>query len=351
MRSVVLVVPGRIDTPTGGYQYDRRMAEGLERRGWSVRIREIEGSFPHPTPEALAEAARLLAGERDGTCVLTDGLAFGAMPEVVEREAPRLRLAALVHLPLGAEIDLGREMASRLAAGERRALRAAALVIVTGAAALPLLAPYGIAPDRVVVVEPGTMRAPLARGSGGASLQLLSVATLNPGKGHEILLEALAAIAATDWHLTCAGSLTRHAATVDRVRRATGRLGLEERVTLVGELDAASLDECYDRADLFVLATRQETYGMAVAEALARGLPVVSTTTGAIGDLVGDEAGLLVPPGDGEALTAALARVLGDAELRARLAGGARRVRERLRSWDEAVGEMAAALERLDVGT
>jgi glycosyltransferase involved in cell wall biosynthesis len=87
---------------------------------------------------------------------------------------------------------------------------------------------------------------------------------------------------------------------------------------------------------------------MAVAEALARGLPVVSTTTGAIADLVGDDAGLLVPPGDAEALAGALGRVVGDNGLRAGLARGARRARGRLRSWEQAVDEMAAALDRLE---
>ena len=109
-----------------------------------------------------------------------------------------------------------------------------------------------------------------------------------------------------------------------------------------------SLDEYYDRADVFVLATLQETYGMAVAEALARGLPVVSTTTGAIPDLVGADAGLLVPPGNAAALAEALARVIGDEQLRAQLSAGARRVRDRLPDWEHACSEMAAALEQLD---
>jgi glycosyltransferase involved in cell wall biosynthesis len=350
MPAVVLVVPGRLETLTGGYQYDRCMSDGLARLGWSVEVRELDGSFPYPTPAALAHAARALSGVGDGARLLVDGLALGAMPGVIEHEAARLRIAALVHLPIGADVGLDPDTASRLEADERRALGASALVIATGAATRPMLARYGIPPHRIVVVEPGTARAPLARGSGGAALQLLSVATLNPGKGHEILLEALAAVPAADWHLTCAGSLTRHPATVERVRAAIRRLGLEDRVTLLGELDAEALGKCYDRADVFVLATRQETYGMAVAEALARGLPVVSTTTGAIAGLVGDEAGLLAPPGDAAAFAGALARVLGDREpgLRARLAEGARRVRARLRSWEQAVAEMAAALERLD---
>jgi glycosyltransferase involved in cell wall biosynthesis len=130
-----------------------------------------------------------------------------------------------------------------------------------------------------------------------------------------------------------------------RVRTTLRELGLENRVSLVGELDAAALAGCYDAADVFVLATMQETYGMAVAEALARGLPVVSTSTGAIPDLVGHDAGLIVPPGDTEALTAALSLVLGRPHLRARLAEGARRVRDGLPTWDDAVGKMVEALE------
>jgi glycosyltransferase involved in cell wall biosynthesis len=163
-----------------------------------------------------------------------------------------------------------------------------------------------------------------------------------------MLLEALAAVPHRNWHLTCAGSLTRDPATADRVRAVMTRLGLDDRVTLVGDLDHSRLAECYDRADLFVLATRQETYGMAVAEALARGLPVVGTMTGALPALVGREAGILVPVGDTTALTTALLRVLDDAALRGQFTEGARRVRDRLPSWDEAARRMATALASID---
>jgi glycosyltransferase involved in cell wall biosynthesis len=270
------------------------------------------------------------------------------MPAEIEREARRLRIAGLIHLPLAAEIGIGRDMAARLEASERRAIAAAALVIVTGTLTAVALASCGVASHMITVVEPGTDPAPLARGSPAGPLQLLCVATVNPGKGHDILLRALAAAAPRgNWHLTCAGSLDRHPATVERVRARVRTDGLESRVSLVGDLDAATLAACYDRADLFVLATLHETYGMAVAEALARGLPVVSTATGAISDLVSDDAGLIVPSGDTGALTVALSQVLGDAALRARLAAGARRVRDRLPTWEDAVGRMAAALERM----
>jgi glycosyltransferase involved in cell wall biosynthesis len=370
MHPITLFVPGPLDALTGGSIYDRRMVEALCARGCHIDVVVLDASFPHPTAAALDHAGRALASVNAETIALVDSLALGAMPDVVVREAARLPIVALVHLPLAATFGIDRDTAARFEAGERRALHAASLVVVTGQAALPLLARYNLPPERIVVVEPGTDRAtytgPAEAGrhvrdaqsyvasgvsrtsSRTSSLELLCVGTLNAIKGHDMLLEALAAVSDRDWHLTCAGSLTRDPATADRAQVASERLGLADRVTLAGDLDPDALAACYGRADLFVLATRQETYGMAVAEALAHGLPVVATMTGAIPELVGSEAGVLVPVGDTAALAAALTRVIGDEQLRARLADGARRVRDRLPTWDEAAGRMAAALASID---
>lgn len=348
MPSAVFVVPGSIDTRTGGSIYDRRMAEGLRRRGWDIPIVELAGDFPQPAAVAVADAAQALAALPDGTLVVMDGLVLSVLPDLIEREAGRLRVVAVVHLPLAADVSIDAEIRARLAVAERRALVASALIVVTGAATPGLLDPYALPRDRVVVVEPGTDPAPQARGSGSACVHLLCVATVNAGKGHDVLLEALAAVPNRAWHLTCAGSLTRDHATADRVRSLVGQLGFDDRVTLAGELDAEALVTCYDSADVFVLATRRETYGMAVAEALARGLPVVSTTTGAIPDLVGADAGVVVPPGEVAPLAEALSRVIGDADFRARLAVGARAVRDRLPVWEVAAARMDVALQRLN---
>jgi glycosyltransferase involved in cell wall biosynthesis len=347
MRPVVFLVPGRIDTPTGGYIYDRRIAEGLRALGWSVSVRELDGSFPFPTGAALDSAAEVLGAIDDDAIVIVDGLAFSTMPQVLTREASRLRIVALVHLPVAADVALDRAIAAQLEASERTALATASLVVVTGAATLLMLDRYAIPPGRIAVVEPGTDPSPIAHGSAGESLHLLSVATINAGKGHDILLQALADVPQRNWRLTCAGSLMRDPATVDRVRKNVHTLRLEDRVSFVGEVDPATVSACYDRADLFVLATLQETYGMAVAEALAHGLPVVSTTTGSIPALVGQDAGVLVSPGDSRALTAALAGVLGNPELRGRLAEGARRVRNLLPTWEYASKNMSTALDRV----
>ena len=356
MASVVLVLPGRLDARTGGSIYDRRIVEGLRRRGWRADVLELDASFPYPTPAALAQADAGLAAIPAESVVVVDSLAFGAMPDLIAREAERVAIVALVHQPLAAAAGLDTTTAARFRDAERRAFGAVALVIVTGRSALNLLAPYALAFERIVVVEPGTDTAPIARGSRVSQstdtpesdvarpLELLSVATVHPGKGHDMLLEALAGVPCRSWHLTCAGSLARHPATADRLRDMAASLEMGDRVSFVGDLERPELLACYHAADVFVLATQQETYGMAVAEALACGLPVVATMTGAIPDLVGDAAGLLVPVGDTHALTDALSRVLDDAQLRSRLAEGALRARERLPTWEEASERMSGAL-------
>jgi glycosyltransferase involved in cell wall biosynthesis len=355
-----MVLPGRLDARTGGTIYDRRIVEGLRQRGWRTDILELDASFPYPTPASLADAGTRLAAIPKGSIVVVDSLALGAMPDLIIREADRVAVVALVHQPLAAAAGLDPGTAAQFAEAERRALGAAALVIVTGRAALDLLAPYAVPPIRIVVVEPGTDAAPLAhtsrvgRGTDRSEpeatrpLELLTVATVHPGKGHDVLLEALAALRTRSWHLTCAGSLTRHPPTAARLCEMVQRLGIQNRVSFAGDLDRLALAACYHQADVFVLPTQQETYGMAVAEALACGLPVVATMTGAIPELVGEAAGLLVPVGDTPTLTDALARVIDDAPLRSRLALGARRVRERLPTWDDASECMSDALRAVD---
>jgi glycosyltransferase involved in cell wall biosynthesis len=349
MPSAVLVVPGPLSTRTGGYIYDRRIAEGLRHLGWSVAVVELGESFPFPTRQALDDATRVFAAMPDGTNVVVDSLALGALPDLIEREASRLNIVALVHLPLSADTDRDPKTAMQLERGERRALLAARSVIATGKAAFPLLEKFALPKGRVVVVEPGTDRAPRARGSQPGPMRLLTVAALTPTKGYEVLVAALAMRRHLDWRLVCAGSQTRHPATLDRIGRLVHSLGLEERVSLLGDLDAVALAAQYDAADVFVSASLRETYGMAVAEALARGLPVVATSTGAAPELVGDDAGLLVPPGDCQALAGALLRIMTDPPLRERLAAGALRVGERLPDWEQASRQIAAAIQSVAV--
>jgi glycosyltransferase involved in cell wall biosynthesis len=363
MRAVHVLIPGDLEIRTGGYGYDRRIIAGLRDAGWRVEVHRLDDSFPTPTPGARAHTVQVLADIPDNAIVLIDGLALGALPSEVEPEAGRLTIVGLVHHPLAEENGIDPALAARLKISETRALAAVRSVVVTSRTTAVKLDEYGVAATRITVIEPGTDPAPLARGSIMAAdpssithepsaishqpsdVALLCVATLTPRKGYEVLMSALAATGARNWHLTCAGSLDRDAGTVSRVRALVRENGFENRVSFVGDLDAAAVAVQYDRADVFVLPTLYEGYGMVVAEALARGLPIVSTSTGAIRDLVGTDAGVVVPPGDLPAFTDALSRVLGDADLRARLAAGARAARQRLPTWEQSAASMAQVLE------
>lgn len=347
VRAVEFLIPGDLQSATGGYGYDRRIIAGLRELDWRVNVHSLDASFPLPTAAALEHAEQVFSGIPDDGLVMVDGLAFGAMPEVAERHGRRLRLVALVHHPLALETGLSRDVSDRLERSERASLRSVRHVVVTSEATAMALERYDVDRARISVIVPGTDEAPLARGSDDGTPHLLCVATLTPRKGHDLLIESLAALSSLAWKLTCVGSPMRHSDAADTLQSQIRRASIGDRVALVGELTGDALEAAYRAADLFVLPTRHEGYGMVVAEALARGIPVISTRTGAIPELVGPDAGLLVPPGDVTAFRDALARVLRDPALFAALRAGARAAREHLPRWRRSCARMAHVLEQL----
>lgn len=360
-----LVAPGSLDQRTGGYRYDARMASGLRELGWRVDVHELEGRFPGPDSSARSDLVRTLGRLPEGARVVVDGLALGAHPGPAEEHARRLRLLALVHHPLAAETGLGVPDRDRLARLERRALAACDGAVTTSRHTAERLRDFGVAPERVRAVPPGTEPAPRASGpEPGCPPRLLSVGSVVPRKGHDVLVRALSRLRDRPWSCVCAGSLTRAPQHVRKVRSLARKSGLEERVRLVGECEEYVLGRLYHTSTVFVLATHYEGYGMALAEALARGLPVVSTTAGAVPETVPPGAGLLVPPGDDRALARALARLLptnpdegrsqntgaGAARRREELAAAARRHGRDLPDWDRSVRAFASAVLELAPG-
>ncbi|MFJ1654327.1 glycosyltransferase family 4 protein [Streptomyces sp. NPDC088337] len=355
LRTVHFVLPGGVDdpaTPSGGNAYDRRVSLDLPGFGWQVQAHPVNGDWPRPDAEARAELARVLHELPDGAVVLLDGLVACGVPETVVPEAERLRLAVLVHLPLGDETGLDPAVAAELDARERQVLRAVAAVVATSDWAVRrLVSHHGLAPDRVHAAAPGADIAPLAPGTDGVS-QLLCVASVTPRKGQHRLVEALAAVTDLPWSCTCVGALTQDPAYVDRLRGLIAEHGLQDRFHLAGPRAGAELDASYAAADLMVLASYAETYGMAVTEALARGIPVLATDVGGVGEAVGRAPdggvpGILVPPEDPAALAAELRGWFGEADVRRRLKSAARGRRAALDGWANTARSLAGVLGRL----
>jgi len=344
------VVPGNLDARTGGYIYDKRIIDGLQSRGWQVNIHALDSAFPTPTTAALSDAEKALSSIPANSCVVIDGLAFGAMPEIAARQAERLRMIALVHHPLALETGLQPAQADRHRHDESRALESAHHVITTSPYTTAVLcANYGVPEPRISTVRPGTDSAPLATGSSphDAQFNLLCVATLTARKGHDILLAALHQVADLPWRLTCVGSASMDPDTTRKLRAQIQALSLQDRVILTDELEEAELSSYYLQADAFVFASHYEGYGMALDEALARGLPIVTTNGGAIPTTVPPSAGLFVPVGDADALAVAIRRLLSDEAVRIELRDGAQKARDALSTWSQACDEFAAVVQRV----
>jgi glycosyltransferase involved in cell wall biosynthesis len=353
---VHVVVPEGIDDPTrpsGGNAYDRRVCEGLATLDWTVREHEVPGAWPRPGATGHAALARTIRQIPDGAVVLLDGLIASAAPEELVPQATRLRQVVLVHMPLGHRPP-GHDVAG-VRARERAILRAAAAVVTTSDWTRRRLGElYALPADRVHVAEPGVDDAGLAPGT-AAGDALLCVAAVTPDKGHDVLLDALATATDLSWRCACVGSLDRDPAFADGVRRRAENGGLGDRVRFPGPRTGPDLDRAYAEADVLVLASRAETYGMVVTEALAHGLPVVAADVGGVTEALGHgedgtRPGLLVPPGDPTALGAALRAWLGDPDLRGRLRRAARERRGSLRRWPATASVLAGVLAAIHAG-
>jgi glycosyltransferase involved in cell wall biosynthesis len=336
-----LAVPGDLETPTGGYEYARRLLAAAPEAGLTLTHLALPGGFPEPSEAAIRESFARLAATPGP--LLVDGLAHGALPAAGLRPLGP-RLAALHHHPLGLETGLAPDEAARRLAAEAAALAETRVVICTSRTTAATLAErLHVPPERITVALPGLDPAPKAPRRGDPPV-LLGVGTISRRKGWDVLAEALAPLSDLPWRAEIAGAEDREPEATRALETRLAALGLTDRVRLLGALSREELDRRYAAADLFVLPSRYEGYGMVVAEALARGLPVVATTAGALPEAAGDAAEL-VPPDDPAALTAALRRLIESPAERDALA--AKALGRRFPTWTETAAAVADGLRPL----
>jgi hypothetical protein len=323
---LLFVVPEGIDDParvSGGNVYDRHVRDGLAGLGWHVRM--------SPVTDATGVASAL-AGRPRGDLVLVDGLVAAWSPEALE--ASPATVVVLAHMVAAA-------FPGATAGGERRALAAASRVIATSEWTAGELVRLGFTgPDRISVAVPGAREA-------GASTpvmdgELLCVGVVARHKGQDILLEALAGLDDQRWACTIAGSASTEPAFASEITRAAERFG--GRVRMPGVLDSDALDAAYARAAVLVAPSRVETFGMSIADARSRGLPVIASRVGGIPEAVAGGGALLVRDGDADALASALRRWMTEPALRERLRREAARARASAPRWTDTVARIHQAL-------
>lgn len=342
---VIFVIPGDEATISGGYGYDRRIIAGLRAQGKSLEVVNLGPSFPNPTPQDSKDAAEKLASFPKQSLVIIDGLAFGALDQtaVSKIKAP---LVALIHHPLAFEGGQSTERREQLFIRERENLKHASHIVVTSpSTATLLIAEYGVPPELITIAEPGIDKKVIARNLVDPPL-ILSVGIQVPRKGHDVLLLALAKIMHLPWQAVIAGPASDlHYS--EKLFKMKDKLGLKDRVKLLGEVSSDELDVIYSQASIFALATRFEGYGMVFGEAMASGLPIVSCRTGAVPDTVPEGAAILVESDDAESFAEALSKILENEALRAQLASGSQAAGEKLISWEQTSNLVGRVLEDL----
>jgi glycosyltransferase involved in cell wall biosynthesis len=345
MREVIFAIPGDLDTPTGGYRYDKRMIEELPALGWRVRHLPLSGEFPSPSEQALSETAKIFSTISSDAIVMVDGLALGAIP-LSTLASLKARMVALCHHPLAFETGLDTDRIDYLHRTEREALSRAVATIATSRSTAALLArEFNVAPEELTVAEPGTEPAPRAKGD-AAPPRLLSVGAITRRKGHDTLAIALSKIRDLDWEWRIAGSTDRDRIALDTLQKNIVDGKIQERSKLLGPLDDAGLEKEYSSASLFVLPSHFEGYGMAFTEALARGLPVVAGSGGALVETVPKDAGVFVTPGNAGELALTLRRLLTSPAEIAKRANAAWDYAKKLPRWSDTARLIADTLER-----
>jgi glycosyltransferase involved in cell wall biosynthesis len=317
---VAFIIPARLATVAGGYSYNRHMIAGLRATGVAVDVHEIQ--------DAVATWREL---PHDAVPVI-DGLALREFESLADELATR-HCIGLIHHPMARDISVGDTERARLRDVEQRMMLHLTRIIVTSdLTATRLAAEFGLDAARIAVVTPGTADALRSVGSGGPGCEILSVGALVSRKGHDVLMRALARLFDLDWHLTIAGA-PRDPTYAHGLQALAEDLAITQRVTFAGEPADAALEDLWQRADIFALATQYEGYGMAVAEAMKRGVPVAVASGGAAASLVTPASGVVCEPGDIVTLSKSLRRLIFDTTLRRNMADAAWEIGQSLPDW------------------
>ena len=345
MTELYFAIPGDINTLTGGYTYDRRLIAELRALGHKINHLQLSTDFPAPTADALADAAAQFAALPDQAIVVVDGLAYGVMENIAEQQSKRLNIIALCHHPLMLEAGLSSEQSQQLFLSEQRALNAAKAVIVTSAmTGKILIEKFSIPASKITVALPGTDRQLFSSCMGNPPV-LLTIATLTRRKAHDVLIDALARIQHLEWSARFVGGAEFDPEWTLLLKQKIAAHNLEQRIIFTGAITNTATE--YSGADLFVLPSLFEGYGMAFAEALSFGLPIVAARAGAVPDVVPDSAGVLVPPHNSVALAEALQKLLTDKTFRNRLQTGAQTAARALPDWKETATAVALLINQI----
>lgn len=345
---VLFIIPGDINLPTGGYRYDRNIINALQQSGFDVELISIKGNYPFPSKVEQQTAIEQIQTFPTADISVVDGLLGGTSPHFMEALSKQMPVAALIHHPLCLENGLDETTAKSLEQSEREGLAYVSGVITTSPTTTQTVAElFKFNSDKIETVLPGVERGKISIGSQNSNVNLLCVGSVIPRKGHKDLILALSKLKHLNWKLDCIGSTQFDQVLFAELQALSDQNALAQKITFHGDVSQAALEEAYTKADIFVLASLFEGYGMAYAEAIVMGIPVIATTAGAIPKTVPQNCGILVEPSDISALTKALEDLITNKKLRMDYKNNAIAEEPNFPTWESSAQKFAEILKDL----
>ncbi|MGM7776813.1 glycosyltransferase family 4 protein [Arthrobacter sp. KNU-44] len=334
MVKIRMILPANVRHRSGGNIYNARLAEALQGLGAEVSVCKLDGGWPSGSAADRRSFAAALAGEGQAIYIVDGLIASGAPTEIETATAAGRRVWVLLHMPPSGEDLL-----------ETRALCAATGLLCTGSRTAEAARSLGL--GNVHLAIPGVDR-PTRTGprSAAAAPHFIMVGALLPNKDQILFVDALARIKELAWTAALVGSTKADPSYAAAVQERILRNGLEKRVETTDELSGPALEEQWNRADLSMLISHSESFGMVVQESLAYGIPVVVRKgTGAVEALGAHGAGEAIDLSAGiGSLEKFLRRWLGDPALRVRWQSAAEAASSVLPRWEDTAREVLRAV-------
>ena len=284
----------------------------------------------------------------DGDPVIIDSLAFGPLFPLIREHAKKHPVIAIMHLPLSINPDLSHGEQTRLAKEEKKAMDHAHRIIVTSHYAAREILSTGAGVSKIRVIMPGVDTETVSRKRVYPEIpeKFLCVGSYLPNKGHKILLKALSLIPEKSWKLDCYGEMPQPVY-FKELTKLVNDFSLDRKVSLHGPATGRALNEAYLLADVLIHPSSFETYGMVPAEALAHGLPVLTSTGGALRETVPDSMGRFFDPGNENGLYQIITRLTDDKSDYKKLCRNAAKYYLQANKWKKSIDEFESMLNTL----
>jgi glycosyltransferase involved in cell wall biosynthesis len=331
------LIPGDINTLTGGYVYDKIIINGLRNLGYGITVHQLGGDFPFPSAENLEHCKRILDSIPNRELVFIDSLAFGPMHMLLKDYQGKNPILPIIHLPLSQNPNYNEESKKLLAEQERRAFDYANSVVAVSWFTKQLIVGYGVNPDNVWVITPGVFRVPRKTEYPGLPENILCVGSFLPGKGQLVLVHALADMQQYAWSLSMYGIPEFDTDYVQSIKKTIDEAGLAKRVLMHKQVSGDELNAAYLRTDLFILPSLFENFSMALNDALIHGIPVITTTAGGIPFSVPKSMGLFISPGSQGELKQAIKELLTNSSLYKHLYRSASQYYKTANTWENSI--------------